>query len=120
MDAEQRLALEHAIEAVTQERVQRSEAEGSERQTFDVVNPECLLELGRLCAVRGPSNQQQAHPTRLEPAERERERAHRRCIEPLQVVDRNNRRPLSCKRLQDVPDRDCERAWIDGFRRGLL
>ena len=73
-----------------------------------------------MVAVREPSRKQQKHRARVEPPQREREGVRRRSVEPLEVVDRDDRRALLGERVEAVTHRECERARIDGVRRRVL
>ena len=92
VDAEQRLAREGPAEPVAQEPMERADAERSHRQPLDALRAERLLESRRLRSVDEPPGEQQEHAARGEPSQRERERARRGGVEPLDVVDRDEKR----------------------------
>ena len=92
VDAEQRLPREGPAEPVAQEPVDRADAERSHRQPPDALRAERLLEPRRLRPLDEPPGEQQAHVARVEPSQRERERARRGRVEPLDVVDGDQHR----------------------------
>ena len=94
VDAEQRLAGERPAEPVPQEPMERADAERPHRQAPDGLRAERPLESRRLLRRRAPPGEQQAHGLAPSRAERERQRVRRRGIEPLEIVDRDEERPV--------------------------
>ena len=96
VDAEQRLAGERPPETVAQQPMERADAERSNRQPLDALRIQRLLQPGRLGASDEPPGEQQENRARSESSQRERKRARRGRVEPLNVVDGNqNRLPLA-------------------------
>jgi hypothetical protein len=120
VNPEQRLAREGPMHAVAQEYVERTDAQRPERQPPDVLLCERPLDLRRLRAVRVPPRQQQEHPAPIEPPQRERELVGRRRIEPLEIVDRDDQRPVLGEHLEGIANGEPERARIHGFRSRVL
>ena len=102
VDPEQRLTREGPIHSVAQKPVQRADAQRPERQPLDVLLRERLLDLRRLCAVCAAPCEEKAHPACIEPPQSERQRVGRGRVEPLQVVDRDNRRVPLREHLEPV------------------
>ena len=120
MDAEQRLAGERPPETVVQQPMERADAERSNRQPLDAPRIQRLLQPGRLGAGDRPPGEQHENRARSESSQRERKRARRGRVEPLNVVDRKqNRLPLA-EQVQHVAYRHAERAVINRIVCGLL
>jgi hypothetical protein len=64
-----------------------AEAERPDVQQLDSVRTERLLECGWLQTGNGPPGEQQQHGVRSEPPQRECERAGGRGVQPLEIVD---------------------------------
>jgi type VI protein secretion system component VasF len=115
VDAEQCLAREGPAEPVAQKPMEGADAERSHSQPLHALCTECLLESRRLRSVHEPSRQQQAYVGCVTPSQRERKRARRGGIEPLDVVDSNQNRLSLTEKLQRAAHRHANRAVIDGI-----
>jgi hypothetical protein len=92
--------------------MKRADAERSHRHAPYAFRIQGLLRPGRLSAVDEPAREEQQHVIRSEPAERERKRARRRLVGPLDVVDGNHERLPFAELLQHVAYRHGKRAMI--------
>ena len=115
VDAEQRLARERPAHPVAHEAVHRADAERLDREPPNPLGGERTFELGRLRRRPGPAREQHRQPGRRQPAQRERECARGRGVEPLHIVDGEQRRLAVAERIERVPDRDGERPWVDAL-----
>ena len=97
-----------------QKPVERPHTQRSHRQQLDALRAQSPLHRRRLDAVGEPPGEQQQHRARGETAQRERERARRRCVEPLHVVDCQQHRAAFAEHVQHVTHRDAEGAVVDG------
>ena len=115
MDAEQRLAREGSSEPVAQEPVEAADAERADREPLRAFRAQRSLEDGRVRARVAPVREQQEHAARAGPPQRERESERRRCVEPLNVVDREEKRPSLREQLDGAAGRGAERPWVHGL-----
>jgi hypothetical protein len=115
VDAEQRLPRERPADPVAQELMERTDAERPNADALDRVGGDCLVQGGRLGFVGRTPSQQDANIDCADPTERERERARRRRVEPLDVVDGDHERLAVAEQLEDVANRDGERPLIHGI-----
>ena len=92
--------------------MKRADAERSHLHPLNGLRTERLLESRPLRSVDQAPGEQQEHACSGEPSERERERARRRGIEPLKIVDRDENGPVVGEQLQRAPSRDPECARI--------
>jgi hypothetical protein len=99
--------------------MERADAEGPYRQPLDALRLECSLELRRLRSFDDPPGQEQKHAVGSNPTQRERERARRGRVEPLNIVDSEHDRPFG-ERLQGSTDRDAQRPRIDRLLGSLV
>ena len=120
VDAEQSLSRKGLPEAIVQKPVERPHTQRSHRQQLDALRAQRPLHRRRLDAVGEPPGEQQQHGARGETAQRERERARRRCVEPLHVVDCQQHRASLAEHVQHVAHRDTEGAVVDRFVCGFL
>ena len=120
MDAEQCLAREGPAEPVAQQPMERADAERPHRQPLDALRTERLLESRLLRSVDEPPGEQQEHVVRGEPSQRERECVRRRVVEPLNVVDREEKGRVLGEQLQCTANRHPERPRIDPVPRRLF
>jgi hypothetical protein len=66
----------------------------------------------------GPLREQEAHRVvALEPAHGERQRLRRRCVQPLDVVDRDEHRGAPREHAERVPEADGDRVRLGGHAR---
>jgi hypothetical protein len=114
VDAEQCLAGEGSAEPAKQEPVNRADAERPHTQPLDPFRIERPLESRPPRPVDEPSSEQQTHVAARQSSQRERERARRGWVEPLDVVDRDQNRFALAQQVQHVAHRDGQRAGIDG------
>ena len=119
VDAEQGLARKGPVEPVAQESMERADTERPDRQTPDRVRADRPLE-SRHCSLGAAGGEEQKHRARTEPAQGERERVRRRGVEPLEIVDRHEQRPVFGEHLQRAAGCDPERARIDPIVGRLL
>src|SRR6478752_6726012 len=96
--------------------MERTNAEWAERQTVEGPLRNRSFELWYLQTSRGPPGQQRQHRTPLEPPPRERERGSRCCVEPLQIINRDQKRPALSQHLQHISNRDPECTRIHGVQ----
>jgi hypothetical protein len=115
VDAEQRLARERPVEPVAQELVERTDAERPNPNALDRVPADGLVQSGWLRFVDRAPGQEETNVVCAEAAKRERERARRRGVEPLDVVDGDHERCAIAEHLEDVANRDGERALVDAI-----
>jgi hypothetical protein len=115
VDPEQRLARERPAEPVAQELVKRPDAERPNPNALDSVSADRLVQTERLRLVDRSPRQQDTNIVCAEAAKRERERARRRGVEPLDVVDGDHERFAIAEQLENVAHRDGERALIDAI-----
>src|SRR5436190_4478266 len=92
--------------------MERADAERSHRQTPNALGVERALEHRRLCAAAEPPREQEPYALRGKPSQRERERAGRRGVEPLEVVDREENRLALGEHLQGAARGDPECARL--------
>ena len=92
--------------------VDRADAERPDANTGDAVRLERVLDGGRLLCLAEPSRPDQEDVGVRQPAERESQRARRRCIEPLEVVDRDHE-PVLGEQVQGASNRHAERTRVD-------
>ena len=116
MEAEQRRPGENPSKPQLDEPLQGAGAERANGDALDTV-ADRLLE--RRCRGTDPdaTGEQQADPDVGQPPQRERERALRRRVEPLDVVDRDEHRLAFGEHLECSPDRHGHRPEVD---RGVL
>jgi hypothetical protein len=99
--------------------MRRADAERPDSNAVDPVGVEGGLDdRCRLARVEPPRPEQQ-HARVRQPPKREPERARRRGVEPLEIVDRHDE-PVVGEQLQGVADRDPERPRIDRTAVGVL
>jgi hypothetical protein len=120
VDAEERLARERPAEAVAQEQMERAGAERSHRQRADALGAERLLELRRLRSLDEPSGEQQARAVPLEPPQRERKCSRGGRVEPLNVVDGNQKGLPLAEKLQRIAHGHGQRPAIHRIARRVL
>jgi len=118
MDSQKRRTREDPVEPFAKKRLDRSYAERPDPDALDPVGTERHLELGRDDALCNAAREQDAR-RRLEPPERERERALRGAIEPLDIVDGDEGRLVGREYLERASNGDAEGARIDRRRRLL-
>jgi hypothetical protein len=94
--------------------VERTDAERSNRDAFDPIRSKRANECMRLL-VEEPPSKQQADTRCGQPAERERERARRGRVEPLDIVDGDHHRLALTEEPDHVAHRNGERALIDAI-----
>jgi hypothetical protein len=99
---------------------ERTDAERPHGDTPHKVRAEGSFDLRLRDVVSEPPREEKAHRSCVEPPKSERERTRRRWIEPLHVVDRDQRRSSFAQELQRVAHCDCTRASIDGISGSLL
>jgi len=92
------------------------ETERADVQPLHSVGRDRPLEVWRLRTFAEATGDQQEDRPIVQPPQRESECARRGRIEPLDVVDREDNRPLGGENLQRAPDRDTERAQIEAVR----
>jgi hypothetical protein len=95
--------------------MQRADAERPYRQPLDALQSERSLQLRRLGRVDEPPGEQQENRAGRKSSQRERKRARRGRVEPLDVVDGDEKRLLFAQKLEHVANRDRERAVINGI-----
>jgi len=106
----ERRAQELPLQARPQQPVDRRQIERTERDPRDATGIEGRLESERKrIPGSGPLREQEANRLLAQAPRRERKRVRRRRIEPLHVVDRNDK--LACLRK---PTKDAEEAQRDG------
>ena len=120
VDPKQRLARERPLHPVAQQPVQRPRAEWSHGHASDPVRTECSFELRPRCRLSAPPCEEKTDRSRAQPPDGERERMRGRRVEPLSIVNRDQRRPTLAQQLQRVAHRDRKRAPIDGLAGRLL
>ena len=99
--------------------MRRADAERPDSNAVDPVGVEGGLDdRCRLARVEPPRPEQQ-HARVRQPPKREPERARRRGVEPLEIVDRHDE-PVLGEQLQGVAERDPERPRIDRTTAGVL
>ena len=99
--------------------MRRADAERPDSNAVDPVGVERGLDGRCLLARVEPTRPEQQHARLRQPAKREPERARRRGVEPLEIVDRDDE-PVLGEQLQGVADRDPERPRIDRTAAGVL
>ena len=92
------------------------ETERADVQPLHSVGTDRQLEVRRLRTFAEATGEQQEDRPIAQPPQRESECARRGRIEPLDVVDRKDNRPVGSENLQRAPDRDTERARIEAVR----
>jgi hypothetical protein len=115
VDPEQCLAREGPAEPVAQEAVKRADAERSDRQSLDALRTKGLLEFRRLRFVDNSPGEEHEYTVPAQPSQRERKRARRRWVEPLDVVNGNQNRLPFTETLQHLAHRYGKGAAIDGI-----
>ena len=114
VDAEQRLPRKRRSQAITQEPMKRARTQWSDGDALHAVDAEGMFELGLPRLVAQPLGEQDGHGVRVQPPQGERQRVRRRRVEPLDVVDRNERGPTLAQQLQRIANRHRDRAARDG------
>ena len=99
--------------------MRRADAQRPDPDPLDPVAVERVLDRGRLLRLAEPPRPQQRDVGLRQPPQREPERARRRDVEPLQVVDRDHQ-PVLGEQLESTPDRDSERPLVDAALRRIL
>jgi hypothetical protein len=120
MDAQQRLPREGSAEAVTQQPVKRADTQRSDTQVLHALIRKCSLKLRRLDVARQSPGEQHANTAIAEPSQRKREGARRRRIQPRNVIDGQEQRPLVAEELQHVADSHDKGTLVDGLVRSVL
>ncbi len=120
VDPEQRLPRKRPPEPLVQEPVKRTCAQRADGQRLDALGRQRLLEARRLIPVDDTSREQDDDRSRFEPSQRELDRAGRRRVEPLDVVDRDGDRAGFADQLQHVAHRDRDGAGVDRIARGIV
>ena len=92
--------------------VDRADAERPDANTVDPVRLERVLDGGRLLSLAEPSRPDQQDVRVGQPAQRETQRARRRGIEPLEVVDRDDE-PVLGEQFQSASNRNSQGTWVD-------
>jgi hypothetical protein len=100
--------------------MERADAERSDRQPLDAPRIQRLLQPGRLGVGDEPAGEQHENRARGEPSQRERKRARRGRVEPLNVVDCEQNRLARAEQVQHVAYRYAEGAVINRIVCGLL
>ncbi|HET9114985.1 MAG TPA: hypothetical protein VFN33_02710 [Gaiellaceae bacterium] len=100
--------------------MERSHAQRAHPQSSNPIPGERLLK--GLCphSIGGTSREEQDHVVGREASQRKRERARRQGIEPLSVVDREEKPPFAANKLQQIAYRNRQRTAIYRIRRRLL
>ena len=121
VDAKEGLPGEGCAEVVAQEPVDGADAERLHAQRLDMLGAEGLFENRRLRSLRiGAPGEQEEHAASAEPSQRERQRARRGRVEPLEVVDRDDKRLVRAQDLQRATHGYTQRARIDPIYGRLL
>jgi len=92
--------------------VNGAEAQRPNTQPHDSLGGDRALEVRRLHRLAQSTGEQEDYRLLVEPPQRERERACRRGIQPLNVVDRDHDRYVHRKSVERIPNRDAQRSWI--------
>ncbi len=108
VETAERRARELPAEPTLEERVYRSDAERANSQSLDDVRLEVLLHRRALSRFVETPRKEQHYALGAQTSERERQRTCGRRINPLDVVDRQDERPVLGERLQARPNRDRE------------
>ena len=116
---EQRRPGQAVGEQAVQDLMRRADAERPDPDPLDPVAVERVLDRGRLLRLAEPPRPQQRDVGLRQPAQRKPERACRRDVEPLQVVDRDHQ-PILGEQLESAPNRNSERPLVDTALRGIL
>ena len=111
VDAEQRRPGERPFEALVHEPLERADTNRPHGQHLHRVLGQCQLELGAVDPLADASREHQDDRL-LEPPKGERDRVHRRAIEPLDIVDRDDERAGRSEDLEAVPYSYSERTRI--------
>jgi hypothetical protein len=93
--------------------MESADAERPHRQALDALCRQHSLQLRQLAAVDDAPREQQEDRARTEPSQRERKRARRGRVEPLNVVDGEHHRPPLGEQVQHVAHRHSESAVIE-------
>ena len=120
VDPEQCLARKDLPSRSRRRPVERADAQRPQLQPPDGVPGERLLERGRLRSVGEPPGEQQEHVVRAQPSHREAEGSRRRGVQPLQIVDRDEQRPVFGEQLDRAANGDPDRPRIHPLTRVLL
>ena len=106
-------------EQAAQDLMRRADAERPDPDPLDPVAVERVLDRGRLLRLAEPPRPQQRDVGLRQPAQRKPERARRRGVEPLQVVD-GDHQPVLGEQLESTPNGDSERPLVDAALRCIL
>ena len=114
--AQEGRACERQPEVCLEKLVNGTEAQRADVQPLHAVVTDRPLEVRRLRTFAEATGEQQEDRPIAQPPQREGERARRGRIEPLDVVDREDNRPLGSENLERTPNRDTERARVEAVR----
>ena len=116
---EQRRPRHRAIESAAKQLLDGADAQRSDLDAFDPVWLEGVLDDGGLLHFTEPACPDQQQVRLGQPAKREPEGARRRGVEPLQIVDRDDKSVFR-EELQGSANRNSESTRIDGTARCIL
>ena len=120
VDAQQGLTRKRGAQTVAQQAMQRAHAQRADRHPLQSLGRQRRLDVRRLGGVAQTSCEEDDERGGAEPSQGKHQGMRRRWIEPLNVVDRDHRRPLLAQSQQRVTYRNGERAAINRIARGLL